>query len=840
VSPASEVVERPARRETKSRPAAAKRPDAGHPLVLITGSTGAIGSRLAEALGNDFEVVGIDLKCDGANHECHAVDLSSEESLREALAAVERRHGRRIASVVHLAAYFDLTGEPNPLYQKVNVEGTRRLVRALGRFEVEQFVYASTMLVHAPSAPGIPIAEDSPLEAKWAYPRSKLAAENALRAEHGDMPIVLLRIAGMYTDECGSPFLAHQIQRIYERRMTGSVYAGDAARGQSFIHIDDLVALVKAIATRRGELPPELPLLAGEPTVMTYEALQNQLALQLHGETEWQTHELPRPVAKAGAWLKEKMEPLVPDAIDRGEAPFVKPYMADLAEDHYELDISRVQALLDWSPQHRLRDALPGMVRALKRDPLGWYKAHRLVPPPWLETAKEEDVDAARIYAEHDAERREAHYRTQWAHFVNIGLGAWLVTSPAILGYADARMTANDIVSGALVMALAFASLSWRMGWARLATGAVGLWLLFAPLVFWAPSAAAYLNDTLVGAIVFALAVVIPPLPGVGPLASRTGPDIPLGWDYSPSDWLQRAPIIALAFVGLFVSRYLAGYQLGHTPQAWDPFFGAGTERIITSSVSEAWPVSDAGLGAVTYMLEILTGLLGGRNRWRTMPWLVVLFGVMIVPLGAVSIFFIVIQPIVIGTWCTLCLIAAAAMLLQIPYSFDELLATGQFLVDRHRKGKSVLRVFLFGDTSEGDRKSPEHEFAAPVRKVVREMLAGGVGLPWTLAASTAIGVWLMCTRLVFGTAGAQADSDHLLGSLIITVSIAALAEVARPLRFVNMVLGVALMGAPWMLAGGTLLADWCGALAGAALIALSVPRGKVRSRYGSWNRFIF
>ena len=831
------LAERPAQRDAAREGAA--QPAAGRPLVLITGSTGAIGSRLVEAFSGAYHVVGMDLDCGGATHECHAVDLGSEDSVNAALDEVVRRHGRRIASVIHLAAYYDLSGEPNPLYETVNVEGTRRLARALTRFEVEQFVYASTMLVHAPSAPGIAIAEDDPLEAKWAYPQSKLAAEQALREAHGAMPIVLLRIAGMYTDRCGSPFLAHQIQRIYERRMTGSVYAGDAARGQSFIHIDDLVDLVQRVVGRRGALPDELALLAGEPTVMTYEALQNQLALQLHGESGWRTHELPRPLAKAGAWLKEKMEPVVPDAIDRGERPFVRPFMADLSEDHYEIDVSRAQALVGWTPRHRLRDALPGMVEALKRDPAGWYREHRLAPPPWFATAQEADADAARIYAEHDAARREAHYRTQWAHFINIGLGAWLATSPAILGITDTRMIASDVASGLAIMALAFVSLSWRMGWARLATAAVGLWLLFAPLVFWSSSAAAYLNDTLVGALVFALAAVVPPLPGMGPMASRTGPDIPPGWDYSPSDWLQRLPIIALAFVGLYISRYLAAYQLGHTQQAWDPFFGEGTERIITSSVSEAWPVSDAGLGAVVYMLEILTGLLGGRNRWRTMPWLVLAFGVMIVPLGAVSIFFIVIQPIVIGTWCTLCLIAAAAMLLQIPYSFDELLATGQFLVARARKGKSLLRVFLFGDTAEGERMSPPREFAAPVRAVLREMLQGGVGLPWTLVASTAIGAWLMCTRLIFGTSGAQADSDHLLGALIITVSISALAEVARPLRFVNIVLGVALMGAPWMLEGGSPLADWAGALAGAALIALSVPRGAVRSRYAGWNRFI-
>src|SRR3712207_7563465 len=49
---------------------------------------------------------------------------------------------------------FRSSGEDDPRYASVNVEGTRRLLRALQRLEVGQFVYASTMLVHAPCRPG--------------------------------------------------------------------------------------------------------------------------------------------------------------------------------------------------------------------------------------------------------------------------------------------------------------------------------------------------------------------------------------------------------------------------------------------------------------------------------------------------------------------------------------------------------------------------------------------------------------------------------------------------------------------------------------------------------------
>jgi hypothetical protein len=38
-----------------------------------------------------------------------------------------------------------------------------------------------------------------------------------------------------------------------------------------------------------------------------------------------------------------------------------------------------------------------------------------------------------------------------------------------------------------------------------------------------------------------------------------TGPTVPPGWSYNPSDWAQRLPIILLAVLGLYVSRYLVG-----------------------------------------------------------------------------------------------------------------------------------------------------------------------------------------------------------------------------------------------------------------------------------------
>lgn len=809
------------------------------PVVLMTGATGFLGGALCKALAAGYTVVGLDRRpVHMAHAECVGCDLTSDQSIDAAIRQVKSRYGARIASVVHLAGYFDFSGEPSPLYRLVNVEGTRRLLRALQALQVEQFVYASTILVHAPTEPGVPIDETSPVTPRWVYPQSKLETESVVAREHGAIPYVLLRIAGVYSRVVQPPTLAHQISWIFERQFKGRVFPGETAHGQSFIHIDDLADAVVRTIDRRGSLPPDLKLLLGEPTTLSYAALQNRLGTLIHGE-QWETETVPKPLAKLGARLQDKLEAVVPDAIDRGEKPFVKPFMVELADDHYELDISRARTLLDWTPRHALREELPAMVATLKADPLAWYRANRIPAPEWLETITEHPAAAHALLEKYERSTRLQHSQNLWAHFLNLGLGLWLIASPPILGYPDWPMTLSDLASGVLVLLFSLLSLSRHMAWARFANATVGVWLLFAPLIFWAPTAAGYLNDTLVGALVIGFSLLVRPTPGVGVAARTTGPDIPPGWRYSPSTWTQRIPIIALAFVGLYISRYLAAYQLGHTDAAWDPFFGDGTERIITSEVSKAWPVPDAGLGALTYMLEILTGIVGGRARWRTMPWLVVLFGVMIVPLGAVSIFFIIIQPIVIGTWCSLCLVAAAAMLLQIPYSVDELVASGQFLLDRRRRGKSVLLAFLRGDTMEGGKRSPPDDFERPAMAVIKDMLGGGVNVPWTLAASAALGIWLMCTRLIFGTEGAQADSDHLLGALIVTVSVSALAEAARPARFINILLAVALMFAPFMFDGGSLGADLAGVAAGILLIVLSIPRGRIDNAYGSWSRYL-
>jgi hypothetical protein len=248
--------------------------------------------------------------------------------------------------------------------------------------------------------------------------------------------------------------------------------------------------------------------------------------------------------------------------------------------------------------------------------------------------------------------------------------------------------------------------------------------------------------------------------------------------------------------------------------------------------------VADGGVGAMSYMAEILMGAMGGRSRWRTMPWMVLLFCIVVVPLGVVSIYFIIIQPIEIGTWCTICLMAGAAMVAMIPFALDELVAMGQFLVWNTRRGRPFWRAFFRGDALPGGTKDPHAGLdAGPLRAFASA--ARGVNLPWTLAASMLLGAWLTLSRLTFGTEPPLAD-DYLVGALVITTAAIATAEVTRPLRFINVGFGLWLIATPWLLGGAPVAGQASDVLVGLALVWLSLPRGpRSRGHYGGWDRLI-
>lgn len=454
------------------------------------------------------------------------------------------------------------------------------------------------------------------------------------------------------------------------------------------------------------------------------------------------------------------------------------------------------------------------------------------------------------------------HKQTLWAFWIIVLLGFWMIASPLTFDYGKnavtpaggrpvwlslsdriAAMYWSDIISGLLLVIFGWRSLKPNRPYSVWIVCFIGIWISMAPLLFWAPTAVAYYNGTMAGALVIALSILIPGMPNMI-LFMKMGGNVPTGWSYNPSSWPQRSIMIGLAFIGWLASRYLGAFQLGYVDTAWDPFFGEGTLNVLNSDMSHSWPVSDAAMGTLAYTLEFMMGFMGGTSRWRTMPWMVTFFGILVIPLGLVSIFLVISQPLTVGAWCFLCLFSAIIMLPMIPLQIDEVIAMWQHMVQRKQKGDSLWKVFWKGGdalSTENDQRSPElATFVDQPWKVFKSSI-WGMTAPWQLTLSVIIGLWLMVSPTVFrmGIETSAANLNHLGGALVIVFAVVAMAEVLRSFRYFNILLGLALAVMPWLMEDGNMTLTISSSLAGFIIMALSFSKGKIKEKYGLWDKYV-
>lgn len=185
----------------------------------------------------------------------------------------------------------------------------------------------------------------------------------------------------------------------------------------------------------------------------------------------------------------------------------------------------------------------------------------------------------------------------------------------------------------------------------------------------------------------------------------------------NPSAWNQRVPISILAGIATLIASYMALFQWGLIASVWDPIFGDGTETVLQSTAAKTMDrwlhVPDAAFGAWGYLSEAVLGLVGSTRRWQYRPWMVILFGIDVIPLGGVSAILVVTQGFVVGAWCTPCLITALISFILIGLAYDEVWASLSYLrrVWRHGHDKRQLwRVFWGLADAEADRLALQHK----------------------------------------------------------------------------------------------------------------------------------
>ncbi len=145
---------------------------------------------------------------------------------------------------------------------------------------------------------------------------------------------------------------------------------------------------------------------------------------------------------------------------------------------------------------------------------------------------------------------------------------------------------------------------------------------------------------------------------------------------YNPSTWKQRIYIALIAWVAVLIATYMGLYQWHLIDHVWDPVFGNQTHNVLHSDLSHEmrkWMrIPDAIFGAVAYLGDVIFSLAGSTYRWQDRPWLVILFGIDVIPVGVVSVILVFMQGTVVGAWCFPCWITAFISLILIVLAYDE------------------------------------------------------------------------------------------------------------------------------------------------------------------------
>ncbi|MCW2739935.1 MAG: Nucleoside-diphosphate-sugar epimerase, partial [Blastococcus sp.] len=259
-----------------------------------------------------------------------------------------------VDTLVHLAWALQPGRRPGDLH-RVNVEGTRRVVRAAAAAGVQQVVHMSSIGAYAAGAVGQKVTEDWPTTGipSAQYSRDKSEAERVVReiAARSDFVLTVVRPTLVLQPEAGS-----SIGRYFLGPLVfgaARLLPGVVARllplplppvAVAFVHADDVADAIERMLDRRAPGPFNL---AAEP-LMDAAAIARALG----------TVRVPVPAMAVRTVLH---------AVFAAHLVPTEPGWVDIGTRLPALDTTRARRLLGWVPAHRGDDALAQFIAALGR-----------------------------------------------------------------------------------------------------------------------------------------------------------------------------------------------------------------------------------------------------------------------------------------------------------------------------------------------------------------------------------------------------------------------------------------------------------------------------------------
>ena len=344
------------------------------PIVVITGASGFLGSAVCIDLAKDFIVIAVDrrepseqLRKAAPQTIWHILDIADTQAISEVFVQTRNDFGQ-IDFVIHFAAYYDFDNNWVEEYQRTNVNGTANVLDASKNEGVKRLIFASSIGAMEPPVSGSFLTEESPTSEFTPYVRSKSLGEKLLEEASAQVPYIIFRIAGVFSDWCELPPLYGLIKLWTSVFPFGCIIPGRGESGIPYIHINDLVSLIRKCIFLNHELGPSNIFLASQHGAVLHRQLFPAIRSSAGYSGSLRPIHITRKIAKFGVWFRCALGEF------SGNMPHERPWMLDYVDKPWTTDTSKTRRILDWdcTPELGILRKIPDIQSNLRTDPKGW------------------------------------------------------------------------------------------------------------------------------------------------------------------------------------------------------------------------------------------------------------------------------------------------------------------------------------------------------------------------------------------------------------------------------------------------------------------------------------
>jgi len=277
--------------------------------------------------------------------------------------------------MLHLAGYYDFTGEEHPEYQRTNITGTRNVLELAVPLNLKRLFFTSSVAACPFPPPGGAVTEDTPPTAPPPYSRSKRVGEEMLFEYKDKIPSCILRLAAIFSNWCEYEPLYNFLETWFSGGLNGWNSRILGGRGQwaiPYMHVRDLLQFCLKVVEKCDAVQP-FSVLQGCPNGCTTHLELFREATRCYYGAARQPLYVPKPMARLGIVMREYLGRVT------GQMPFERRWMGEYIDLKLNIDATRTHRRLDWQPRPDLDilKCVPNMVRNRQEYPEEWERRYQ-------------------------------------------------------------------------------------------------------------------------------------------------------------------------------------------------------------------------------------------------------------------------------------------------------------------------------------------------------------------------------------------------------------------------------------------------------------------------------